>query len=286
MSGAPRWLVERLCRASRDAYRNPYATIDWPETLEPEAWCMTPELLSLHGTEAYAALCGETRKRLAFFECVNFFSLNIHGERVLVQGLARHLYEKGGASPAYLHHFLDEENKHMIYFGEFCRRYAGKIYEDRKLAFAREHAPGEESFLFFAKVLVFEEIVDGYNVRMARDPELAPIVRWINELHHRDEARHLAFGRLAVQELYEKWSPQWPEDTRRDVLRHLESYVVACWREYYNPEVYRDAGLADPVALREAAFAHPESRERRRAMSARCLRSLREAGVPVEEPAL
>jgi hypothetical protein len=42
-----------------------------------------------------------------------------------MQGLAARLYRKdllGVAS--YLHHFLDEENKHSVYFGGFCTRYA------------------------------------------------------------------------------------------------------------------------------------------------------------------
>jgi hypothetical protein len=278
--------LDRLCAASRAAYANPYATLEWPAALAPDAWCMSPELISIHGTDAYSALDEAGRRRVAFFECVNFFSLNIHGEKVLVQGLAKRMYQKGAPPADYLHHFLDEENKHMIYFGEFCRRYAGKIYDDRKLAFAREHAPGEETFLFFAKVLVFEEIVDTYNLRMARDERLAPVVRRINHLHHRDEARHLAFGRGVVKELYQDSAPGWPDETRQEVSRTLRSYIDACLNEYFNPDVYRDAGLGNPVAVREAALLNPGAVERRRAMSARCLRSLREAGIPVEERSL
>jgi hypothetical protein len=279
-------MVERLCALSRDAYANPYGAIDWPHAIDPDAWCMSPELISIHGTDAYRALGDAGRKRLAFFECVNFFSLNIHGEKALVQGLARRLYEKDAASPEYLHHFLDEENKHMIQFGEFCRRYAGKIYDDRKVVFPREHAPGEETFLFFAKVLVFEELVDKYNLRIARDERLAPVVRRINDLHHRDEVRHLAFGRRAVKELYQRSAPGWSDETRDEVTRTLRSYIAACFCEYFNPEAYRDAGLSDPLEVREAALASPESVERRRVMSARCLRSLREAGIAIEEGTL
>ena len=32
----------------------------------------------------------------------------------------------------------------MVYFGTFCNRYAGKIYPERKLAFPREYAPGDD----------------------------------------------------------------------------------------------------------------------------------------------
>ena len=112
-------------------------------------------------------------KRLSFCETVNFFSLNIHGEKRLIEGLARRLYRRGMEDlTAYLHHFLDEENKHMVYFGGFCTEYAGKVYPDRKVAFPREYAAGEEDFLFFAQVLIFEEIVDVYNVHLATDERL------------------------------------------------------------------------------------------------------------------
>src|SRR5512139_833687 len=80
-------LVERLCRASSrriDAFDD----FEWPDALPPGDWCFTPELLSLHGTPEYDALPEPARRRLSFQEAVNFFSLNLHGERILVRGLA------------------------------------------------------------------------------------------------------------------------------------------------------------------------------------------------------
>src|SRR5262245_1845399 len=151
--------VERLCAVSKARYANPYTAIDWPEQLDRNQWFMSPELISIFGTEAYMRLSAAERRQLSFYEAVNFFSLNIHGERPLVEGLARRLYRKGQPTiSSYLHHFLDEENKHMTYFGGFCLRYAGKIYADKKLAFPRPYAPGEEDFLFFTKILLFEKI--------------------------------------------------------------------------------------------------------------------------------
>jgi len=160
--------VEKLCDSSRENYVNPYTYLEWPQMPDKEQWFMSPELISLYGTSAYETLSDAQRKRLSFYEAVNFFSLNIHGEKSLVEGLAQRLYRKDQNDIApYLHHFLDEENKHMVYFGGFCLRYAGKVYPDRKMVIPREYAPGEEDFLFFAKVMVFEEIVDVYNVRMS-----------------------------------------------------------------------------------------------------------------------
>ncbi|HVF89065.1 MAG TPA: diiron oxygenase [Blastocatellia bacterium] len=284
--------VERLCEASKRDYMNPYSSLEWPETLDPEQWFTSPELISLYGSEAYDRLREPVRKRLSFYEAVNFFSLNIHGEKALVEGLARRLYARGpGGSESeevtgYLHHFLDEENKHMIYFGRFCTKYAGKIYPDKKMAFPREYEEGEEDFLFFAKIMIFEEISDAFNVRMARDDRLVPLARRINLLHHRDEARHLVFGRRMVKELFTRHSEKWSGRTLEGVREYVGNYLKATWREYYNPEVYKDAGLDSPYETYSAALDEPGGRERRRRISEPCVRYLLENEILIEEPLL
>ena len=266
--------VERLCEASRKDFSNPYKLV-WPDTLDSQQWHTSPELLSLYGTPFYDEMPEQEQKRLSFFEAVNFFSLNIHGEKSLVEGLAHRLYDKSNSiTSGYLHHFLDEENKHMVYFGGFCLRYAGKIYPDKKMVFAREYAPGEEDFLFFGKVLIFEEIVDVYNVRMSQDDRLAPIAREINRLHHRDEARHLVFGRQLVKTLFDEYAPSWDREMLKRVREYLAEYISATWKEYYNPDVYRDAGFQNPYDLHVQAFEHPNSKERRKEISQGCIRYL------------
>jgi hypothetical protein len=277
-------LVERLCAASREGFANPYS-LEWPDRLPEDAWHFTPELISIFGTPAYEALDERARQKLSFYEAVNFFSLNVHGERSLIEGLARRLYRgEHEPSTAYLHHFLDEENKHMVYFGTFCARYAGRIYPEKKMAFPREYAPGEEDLLFFAKVLVFEEIVDVYNKRMARDERLHPLSRAINRMHHEDESRHLAFGRRRVKELAERHAPGWPPEVRAGVREYVAGYLSATWREYYNPDVYRDAGLPEPYALQRTAL--EATRERRLAVTRPCLAVLQRVGLLTDVPTL
>lgn len=253
--------------------------LDWPADARAfdGAWCMSPELVSLHGTETWDALDLAAQQRLAFFECANFFALNIHGERALMEGLARRLYKRDLADVAhYIHHFLAEENQHMTWFGTWCRRYPGYIYPDRKLTLPREYAPGEEDVLFFAKVLVFELVVDAFNLRMAKDDRLHPLVREINRRHHEDESRHLAFGRLVVEELWRRHAPTWSSETRTAIKTYMAAYLDATWREYFNPDVYKDAGLASPYQIAREAFAAPGPRARMDEIGARCTRVLRE----------
>ena len=278
--------VARLCEASRKDFANPYE-LSWPEAVDPNSWYTSPELISLYGTTYYSGLSETQQKRLSFLEAVNFFSLNIHGEKSLIEGLARRLYEKrSGAFSDYLHHFLDEENKHMVYFGGFCMRYAGKVYADKKMNLERDYAPGEEEFLFFAKVLIFEEIVDAYNVRMAQDESLASIAREINRLHHRDEARHLVFGRQIVSELFEEYAPQWNSEVLQGVREYLEQYLLATWKEYYNPDVYRDLNIPLAYEVSEKAFEEQTSREHREEITRGCIRYLLNHHILESEPSL
>lgn len=279
--------ITRLCASSRRTFRNPYTWFVFPDEVNRTEWFTSPELISLYRTPVWDSLSERQRRVLSFWEAVNFYSLNIHGEKTLMEGVARVLYHRDLLDASdYLHHLLDEENKHSIYFGTFCRRYAGKIYPDRKLAFPSDQAAGEETFLFFAMALIFEEIVDVYNAAMGKDDRLDPVARRINANHHAEETRHLRFGRELVPELWRQAAHEWPSDTITRIRAHLEHYLRAVWREYYNPDAYRDAGLDDPWAIQNAAWSHPNARRHRRTVSAGCIGFLVDSGVLEKKPVL
>lgn len=276
--------VRRLSRVSEHAYQNPYTALEWPATVNPEQdWFATPEYVSLYGTSEWNRLDEPARKRLAFHEAVNFFSLNIHGEKQLMSGLAERLYRKDMLDVAeYLHHFLDEENKHSVYFGGFCTRYA-RVYRSRQFAVEETAVPRDVAdFLFFARTMIFEEIVDDYNRTQSRDDRLHPVAAFINRSHHVEEARHLVFGRELVAELWRTQS--WDVGTVESVRSCLAQFIVSSWREYYNPDVYLDAGLSAPWDLAEHAWDHPRQRAHRRAVSRTVLTYLLDTGILIETP--
>ncbi len=274
-------LAERLSRASVKKFWNVYAAIGWPDTVNPEAeWFMSPELVSIHGTEAWERLDEPARRRLSFWELVNFFSLTLQGERPLVQGLCNQMYSRQNAPITdYIHHFLDEENKHMVMFAEFCNRYAGKVYAQKKVALTKSYQRGEEDVTFFIKALIVEELGDYYNVVMLRDERIAGIAREVNRIHHEDEARHIVFGRRLLRELWERYAPGWPPETPVGLRRWLAEYLRASWADFYNPSMYRDAGLEDGYAVRQVALASPICRAHRERSSQKLLDVFRETGV-------
>ncbi len=281
-------LAIRLTKASRKKTWDVYNTFNWPEALEEGVWYMPPELISIYGTPAYEALTEEQQKKLSLYELGNFFSLVLQGERPLVAGLVDRLYAKGNSVSVneYLHHFVDEENKHMVMFGEFCNRYIGKVYPEKKISLPKTYAKGEEEVAFYCKVMVVEELGDYYNLAIEKDERVDALVREVNKVHHIDEARHLAFGRVQLAELFAKYSPEWSAETLAGFREWLVAYLRASWGDYYNPAMYRDAGLADSYELRQMAMSHPAGAELRKKASAKVVNYFIKTGLLAEEPSL
>lgn len=281
-------LAPRLTKASRKFYWNPYEYIEWPESIDGAQWYMAPEFISIYGTEMWDELDDEQRTRLSHFELVNFFSLTLQGERPLVQGLVHRLYLKSTEPEIteYLHHFIDEENKHMVMFGEYCNRFAGKVYAEKKVSLDREYAKGEAEAAFFCKVLVVEELGDVYNVAMQEDERLHPLAAKINWIHHRDEARHMVFGRKYLASIAERWLGEWSDETRNGFQEWLASYLKSSWADFYNPTMYSDAGLPDPYGVRTRALADPICRVHRERVSEKLVEFFISIGLLLGQPAL
>ncbi len=200
--------------------------------------------------------------------------------------MTNRMYRKAnlGAVTEYLHHFVDEENKHMVMFGTFCNRYAGKIYPEKKLVLPREYAKGEEDIAFFCKVLIVEELGDYYNLAMMSDDRIHPLIAKINKVHHVDEARHLAFGREYLKELAETSQGQWSDEERDSFQSWLSAYLVSSWGDFYNPAVYRDAGIEDSYNVRKMALSHPACREMRQRVSQKVIDYFLETKLLPEAP--
>ncbi|WP_329625272.1 diiron oxygenase [Streptomyces sp. NBC_01255] len=255
-----RALLDRLSDKATADYYNPFTTFDWPPAIPTDGLWMSPELLSVHGTELMDELSPAQLRALSRWESVNFYSLNVHGIRELLIEVTRRIHTPGFELPSeFFHHFVGEENDHMWFFATFCLKYADKIYPDKSVKLPEApRDPDIENFLVFARILIFEQIVDHYNVHLAADDRLHPTIRHINRLHHQDESRHIAFGCRLVHLLWERLLRSGLDDAARHDLRaYLDRYLAISIGSFYSPAVYRDAGLPGGYALRSRLLAHP-----------------------------
>jgi P-aminobenzoate N-oxygenase AurF len=237
-------VVVKLSRMSVRDHFDPHETFQWPETIEPNQMWMSRELLSVYNTELEEQLSEAEIQRLSRWESINFYSLNVHGIRELLAEVVYRIHMPGYEEVTpFLHHFIGEENDHMWFFSEFCLRYGKKIYPTHNLAFGDDSKGVLQDIKTFSRIFLFEEIVDHFNKSVADDESIDPFIRKLNYVHHRDESRHIAFGRSMVINLFEKFAKTASKDDRQNLDEYLRNYLKKSVFELYNPTVYQDAQL-------------------------------------------
>jgi hypothetical protein len=251
-------ILDRLTAMSERDYYNPYQVFEWPDELPEKQYWMSPDLMTIHGTAVERELSEEQLWALSKWESINFYSLNVHGIRELLIEVISRIHTSGFERPSeYFHHLVGEENEHMWFFATFCLRYGKRIYPDKQLRWEGEGQDDAANFLVFMRLLLFEEIVDFFNKRMATDERLHPTIRQVNAIHHQDESRHIAFGRQAVAHLHGELRKTLPKERLAELERYCKTYIRASVDSLCSPTAYKDAGVENPYEVRNRVLADP-----------------------------
>lgn len=255
-------LYQTLSERSRANAYDVYTRFAWPDRLPEDCYWMGPELLTVAGTEWADGIGEDALMRLSRLETINLFSIFTRGESELLQTVLQHcIREDLSDCFDYFSHFIDEENKHMWFFAEFCRRYRGKPYPVKMLKGVSGFAPEAELFLAFMRILVFEEMGDFLNVQVMKDARVPELLREIHRTHHQDESGHIAMGWSVGARLWAR-AARGPDVGLKDRIRaYLDGYAAWSVQNLYNPQVYADAGFAEPYKLREKLLEHPARRK-------------------------
>lgn len=249
--------LANLCRQSTDKALDPLSALDLEAAPPADRPWMTESLVSLHGTPYYDELEPGQRVRLSQLEFSLFCSISCSGEKEVIANVAR-LMLKRRFEPyrRYIFHFLREENNHIYMFSEFCQRHG------RWFPVLYPYAQGElwgsdqlADLMTFVHVFVFEELGQGMNEVMMRDPELPPLIRALNRYHVLDEARHISFGRHLIGEIAPDLVAALPADELARLQGHLARYIASRHIDYHNLAIYRAVGVRDPARVREAVIA-------------------------------
>lgn len=276
--------ARQLLDASKSKFYNPYTLLEWPVTVGEHLPCMGDSLMSLAGTDIFGDLDAAARKKLSFFETVNLFSVILHGEGSFVAGIAERIHLPATRPyAAYLHSIIDEENKHMMLFAEFCTRYAGAVYPSRGDGFSGDSDERVADLLFFARAMVFESLFSYYNRLIATDPSVDPFVRRIHQLHLLDEARHVAFGHELLAAGIRDLRSQGLDPLVQYCAAQLHDFVQILRVALCSAEVYADAGILNPIQARRLALDNPAGPGAFPAAARSLQRMLCACGLPAAE---
>jgi hypothetical protein len=240
--------------------------VSYPDALDPDRLQFPEPLLSLYHHPVYRTLSDEQRWRLSLLETVNFFSINIHGERSLVRDLVLRCHRSSalGNSPVvheYLQHFIHEENAHTFMLAGYCYRYGEGVLKDPGLALPEApRSPAGEELLCFGRTWMLESFLDHLNREAMRDDALDPTARQIHRVHHLDEARHMAFDKAVLRACVDQLKAEGRQEEMQAIAAQLTGYGQHALRRLSNAAIYRAIGLPQPMQLVWDLEASPERR--------------------------
>ncbi|HET6634019.1 MAG TPA: diiron oxygenase [Streptomyces sp.] len=250
-------VARRLLESSRKHSFDPDTELDWDAPFEDDKWFWPPELVSLYGTPMWRRMSEDQQRNLARLEAASLASLGIWFEIILIQLLARHIYDKPLTS-AHVRYALTEiadECRHSMMFARLITRGGAEPYPVSRLHHnlgrllkTVSTTPGS-----FTCTLLGEEILDWMQRLTFPDERVQPLVRGVTRIHVVEEARHVRYAR---EELRRQMlgCPRWEAELTR--ISSGEAARVFS-TSFVNPQVYADAGLDKREALAQVrASAH------------------------------
>jgi hypothetical protein len=235
----------------------------YPATLDSSRLQFPEPLVSLFHHPVYETLSDEQKWRLGLLETINFFSLNIHGERALVRDLVGRLYKKtplGGSRAVneYLQHFIHEENAHTFMLAGYCHRFGEGVMQDLSVTVdSPALSPVGDELLAFGRTLILESFLDYLNCAAMRDDGLDPTVRDVHRFHHIDEARHMSFDKEVVKWCVGVLQAEGKEDELKAITSSLLAYGSYAFRRLASASVYKAIGIAEATEVVWEVAAEP-----------------------------
>ncbi len=271
-------VAARLLEASAKHSFDPDTELDWDEPFTDGMWYWPPELVSLYDTPLWDRMSPEQRIELSKHESVSLASTGIWFETILLQLLARHIYDLDPTS-SHVRYALTEvadECRHSMMFARLITKSGAPVYRPGRLhhGLARVMKTVSTTPGSFTATLLVEEILDWMQRQTFPDERVQPLVRGVTRIHVVEEARHVRYAREELRRQMAT-APAW-EKTLTRVMSGETARVVAA--ALISPRVYSAVGL-DPAGAVAAARASTHRREVMRMSAERLTGFLDEIGV-------
>jgi hypothetical protein len=240
----PEERVERLSTASTRRVLEPEEIFDWDSMGAGQI--IADELLSTHGLGL--ELTPEQKARLSREEVAAMLGTGIRFEAALMAGFSLQITEAADlADPrvTYMLHEVGEETRHSRAFARLIEKLAPTAVDPLRkgvIGWGTDKMTrltiGSPAVLY-TFVLAGEEIPDLLQKRAAEHPDTDPLLAAVNRYHRQEEARHLAFARLHLPELWERAG----KVERWRVLHGAPAGISQLFAAFVHPGVYETVGL-------------------------------------------
>lgn len=235
--------IARLSAASLRRIIEPEAEV--PGSVGP-GMVLPRELLSVAGLDL--DLTEQQWVALSREELASILDAGIRFESVLMAGFGLILaWQKDLVDPrvTYVLHEIGEETRHSRLFVRVIEQLRPKAVNPftRGIYSRLDHYITSRAItrkaLFCVLVLTGEEAPDLIQKKSSEHPDTDPYVREVNRYHRMEEARHLAFARMLLPEVWKDASM-----FERFVVRHFgPAIMTGVFDSLIHPGVYRAVGL-------------------------------------------
>src|ERR671916_251557 len=240
----PEERVERLSTASTRRVLQPEELFDWDSLGDGQI--IPDELLSTNGLGL--ELTPEQKARLSREEVAAMLGTGIRFEAALMAGFSLQITDATDlADPriTYMLHEMGEETRHSRAFARLVEKLDPQAVDPLRkgvIGWGQDRMMrltiGSPSVLY-TFVLAGEEIPDLLQKRAAEHPDTDPLLAAVNRYHRQEEARHLAFARMHLPELWERAG----KVERWRVLHAAPAGISQLFAAFVHPGVYETVGL-------------------------------------------
>jgi hypothetical protein len=264
-------IAQRLLRASVQKSFDPEVDVDWEQPLVEDMFYMPEHRVSLYGTPLWDRMSLRQRIDLSRHEIASTASVGIWFELILLQLLARHIYDLPATSDHVRYALVEigDECRHSVMFSRMIEKLGCPAYGPGRLAqnlgrLLKTIGAGPE---VFAAILIAEEILDAFQRELMIDESVQPLVRRVSQIHVIEEARHMRYAHEELERQMAGVTPAARTFARLVVAR--SAWVIST--RLVHPDAYAAVGL-DPAEAHRVAMASEVRRESMRWAASRLVR--------------
>jgi len=266
-------------------YRDPVEAIDWQASDDEQPW-LPLSMLSVDGLPLRDQLSEETLRRLSRAEFSRLCVAGMWLEGLLISRVTERGFVGARVDEArVMLQEVREETGHSLMFLEMVDR-AGladvPLLGDTKLLTRVAHHLNPDGPEFWSMVYIGETVTDTFATQALKavrkcGEAICPVARQVLDLHHHDEARHIAAARVFLANRAELMTRPRRMIFARTLRFLLKRFLAATL--YPTVESLAVAGVPDPQNAAAAVRACPQRRRLAEACAAPALGLLGRGGL-------